>query len=298
MSELNQKFKEKIMRVPFKGFVREDNMGIGYLNLPYIEVKSCQDVMEEYFKIMDFLSSFLTRYATENVLCADDLNLEFINYGKTQLVYVLTVKNEQRFTVLIKQPAVELGVVKREMENLCELNVRDNRVVAPINYFAKDEYELYITPYINQARCVASDGKWGMYVPEPLYRFECFTDKQVMIITSCMIAKLVSLYDFQKQEGISACKLGGGDFMLPKGWETEELTVSNTLESLYLIAARDKIKCAFEDYLQIIRDEFSKVTINTCQEELLLNLRARVAMSREAIEQGITLGKSIIGYNH
>ena len=76
-----------------------------------------------------------------------------------------------------------------------------------------------------------------------------------------MIAKLVSLYDFENQEGISSCKLGGGDFMLPKGWEKQKPTIENTLNNLYLIAAREKIKCSFDKYISIIKDEFSRATI-------------------------------------
>ncbi|MBR2301010.1 MAG: hypothetical protein IKA41_03560, partial [Bacteroidaceae bacterium] len=60
-----------------------------------------------------------------------------------------------------------------------------------------------------------------MYIPEPFYRFEGFTREQEQVVNSCMIAKLVSLYDFEKGQGIASCKLGGGDFMLPKGWEKE-----------------------------------------------------------------------------
>ena len=40
-----------------------------------------------------------------------------------------------------------------------------------------------------------------MYIPEPYYRFEKFTKQQEKIVNSCMIAKLVSLYDFTNKEG-------------------------------------------------------------------------------------------------
>ena len=82
-----------------------------------------------------------------------------------------------------------------------------------------------------------------------------------------MIAKLVSLYDFENQEGLCSCKIGGGDFMLPKEWEMEDLSVENTLNKLYLIAAREKVKCSFDEYLRLIREEFSKITISIPEEE-------------------------------
>lgn len=82
--------------------------------------------------------------------------------------------------------------------------------------------------------------------------------------------------------------------MLPKGWELESPTIENTLSNLYLIAAREKINCSFEDYLDIIKEEFSKSTINENQNNLFINKRARVSMSPEDIEAGIELGKKSI----
>ena len=49
------------------------------------------------------------------------------------------------------------------------------------------------------------------------------------------------IYIILKKEGICSCKLDGGDFMLQKGWEDETLIIENTLNNLYLIAARKKL---------------------------------------------------------
>lgn len=270
------------------------NLGIGSIHPLYIEVKEDQNVEEEYAKIVRFLRTFIFYYAEKYNADSRDINIRFINYGKTELVYVLTEKSGYRVTLLVKQPAVELGAVKKEADNLKELKKYDEKVVAPIDYFSVDGQELYMTPYINQARCVASDRCWGMYIPEPYYRFENFTEQQAKIVTTCMIAKLVSFFDFKNNEGIKGCKLGGGDFMLLKGWELQVPTIENTLENLYFIAARDKIHCSFEEYLNIIRKEFSRRTINESQEQLVMNLRGRVAMSPEDIESGIKLGQQLI----
>lgn len=272
----------------------QENISIGFLNPMYIEVNAIQDKNDEYKKIKKFLNKFFDYYVQKNNLNLEDLKLEFINYGKTELVYVLTSKNNNRVTLLVKQPAVEFGKVKQEANNLIELQQIDEMVVAPIDYFRLGDQELYVTPYINQARCIASYGSWGMYVPEPYYRFESFTTEQEKVVNTCMIAKLVSFYDFQKQEGIGACKLGGGAFMLLKGWEWEKPSIENTLNSLYFIAAREKVNCSFEDYLQLIRSEFSRVTINENYEKLIINHRGRVPMKMEDIEEGIILGKVII----
>lgn len=269
------------------------NMGIGIMHPSYIEVNESQDVYHEYTKIKNFLNKFLNYYAEKNNLLLQNLDLKFINYGKTELVYVLSESEEKKVTLLVKQPAVKFGDVKEEMDNLLELNEKDKGVIAPIDYFALDDQELYVTPYIEQARCVASYSTWGMYIPEPFYRFESFTTEQEFIVNTCMIAKLVSFYNHEKQEGICSCKLGGGDFILPKGWETKFPTVENTINKLYLIAARKKIKCSYKEYLEILRSEFSRATILEPQENIIINLRGRVPMYINNIEAGIKLGEEL-----
>lgn len=271
------------------------NMGIGMLWDAYIFSGKNQNSWEEYAKIQKHINSYIEKYAKIKGKSTTDFELEFINYGRTELVYVLTdLTNSEKVTILAKQPIVEFGKVKEEVQNLVNLKKIDGLIVAPIDYYAENNQELYITPYIKQARCIASDSKWGMYIPEPFYRFENFTEQQEHIVNSCMIAKLVSLYDFENKKGIGSCKLGGGDFMLPKDWELEIPTIENTLNNLYLISAREMINCSFEEYLSIIRNEFSKVTINEDENTLKINIRGRVKMEESDIENGIELGKQII----
>lgn len=277
------------------GIITENsNISIGHLNTDYIEINEIQDKNDELKKIERFLNKYVEKYTEKTNIDKSKIEVEFINYGKTELVYVLNLPNNGKITLLVKQPSVKLGKIKREAMYLSELKEKDNMVVAPIDYFEYGDYELYATPYINQARCIASLNSWGMYVPEPYYRFVPFNEEQEKIVITCMISKLVSLYDFDNNEGICECKLGGGDFMLPKGWELESPTIESTLSNLYLIAAREKINCSFEDYLDIIREEFSKSTINENQNNLFINKRARVPMNLEDIEAGIELGKKNI----
>ena len=270
----------------------EKALGIPYIVGAYIEAKPTQNKTVEFAKIQSFLKDYVVHFASKNNLVLSDFDTQFINYGKTELVYVLTVQEKERYTLLVGQPILECGKVFQEAENLKELHKVDKNVVAPIDYFSSGNHELYVTPYINQARCIASYGNnWGMYVPEPHYRFVEFNFAQQRIVNTCMIAKIVSLYDDKTQSGISNCKLGGGDFMLPKGWENESPTIESTLNSILLIAARDKINCSFEEYKNLIRKEFSQITID--KDGFKLNIRGRVAMSNEEIENGIKIGCKI-----
>lgn len=270
------------------------NLGIKYFHPGYLETNETQNHQDELNKINNFLNSYLYQYALSHYINVNTLNIEFINYGKTELVYVLTINSEPKFTILVKQPVVPFGKVKEEVNNLLTLQEKDSQVIAPIDYYCDDEYELYVTPYINQARCIASSSSWGIYVPEPYYRFVPFSKEQESIVNTCMIAKLVSLYDHEAQEGLCACKLGGGDFMLPKNWEDTPPTIETTLESIMLIAAREKIKCSLREYIDIIKREFSKKTIDENQSTLVINHRGRVPMNIEDIENGIKLGQEIL----
>ena len=272
-------------------------IGIGSIHDMYINTNDIQDKEYEYTKITKFIQKYMEKYAKENNLKIEDLKIEFINYGKTELVYVLEEPSGKRITLLVKQPAIRFGDVYREYENLLELKNKDKNVVAPIDYYEFGDQELYVTPYINQARCIASYGTWGMYVPEPYYRFESFNEEQEKVVTISMIAKLVSLYNLEKEEGISKCKLGGGDFMLPKGWEKDSLTIENIFNKLYLIAARDKTNCTLDEYVNIIREEFRRSTIGEKEENLKLNIRGRVPIKEEYIEKGIELGKKLMKTN-
>ncbi len=278
-------FEEKQMR----------NKGIGMMYISYIFAKPGANEWEEYAKVENLIKQYIAKYAEKNGKSLEDYELEFINYGRTEFVYVLTdIQTDEKITILAKQPIVEYGKLKQEVKNLLDLHTIDGNVVAPIDYFSMGEQELYVTPYINQARCIASYEKWGMYVPEPHYRFVEFSKVQEKYVNICMIAKLVSYYDHEKQEGIACCKLGGGDFMLKKGWEKMEPNTENTLENLLFIAAREKIQCSFKDYLNILRNEFSQKTIDVPEDMLKINIRGRVAMDKNDIETGIKLGKILV----
>lgn len=236
-------------------------------------------------------------------------DIQFINYGDTELVYVIGY-GDKKYTMLIGQPSVARGKIKQEAELLKKYAAIDRAtVVAPLAYYPvispynneKKDYfrsfykEAYITPYHMQARCVASqeDG-FGIYVPEPNYHFEKFSKAESDLVCSCMIAKLVYMYDAKTKAGISACKLGGGDFILSKEWDREHLDAVDTLKNMKLIAAREEVHCTLDDYISLLKSEFSKKTYYATEsardKSILVNHKARVGMNPEAIDKGIAVG--------
>jgi len=271
-------------------------LGIPSNGAEYLKLNDTQDLFQEFFGIYNFLGQVISGNQVPEFQ-NPNRRLQFINYGDTELVYVLTV-GEQKYTMLLGQPATEFGTVKKEHDNLKALKVRNPKeVVAPFAYVAdeKQKRELYVTPYLYQARCIASqeDG-WGIYIPEPDYRFELFSEKQRSIVNSAMIANLVKLYNEKTQQGIGSCKIGGGDFVLEKELDEEEFSEENVLKRMKLIAARELIQMDFDTYLEALRREFSQSTYYKTESQrdksILINHKSRIPMTEAEIERGIELG--------
>ncbi len=218
----------------------EEALGIPSSGYEYMKVSSEYSDLES--KISEFMDirNFLIEVAnSSNVpeFQGKDKRLQFINYGDTQLVYVLSV-GDRKYTMLLGQPATEFGVVRKEYENLKALGKNNKQnVVVPMQYFKdeKDKRELYVTPYLYQARCIGVEEKeWGAWIPEPVYHFKEFSEQERSIINSSMIAMLIKFFDDKNNLGIGACRLGGGDFVLEKEYENEQITYENILKRMKL----------------------------------------------------------------
>ena len=273
-------------------------LGISSSGMEYHQVLPSQNHLEEFFKTERFLKGFAQRAPQLFESAPNQIEIEFINWGHTQLVYVVSAA-DQKFTVLVGQPSAEFGMVKAEYDNLKKLALYNSQsVVEPIYYHCNNEREAYVAPYHLQAHCVASDAVgWGTYSCAP-YRFDVFSAEQRKNVNTCMIALLIKMFDQKEQSGIAACKLGGGDFILEKSWSQEKLSIENTLKSMKLIAAREIVKVPFEDYLDLIRKEFKMKTHSgdsRCKSPgIVINHGARIPMSEKEIESGIRLGLSLI----
>lgn len=278
----------------------EEPLGIPSSGYEYMKISPEQIDLKSKLKEFFGIQNFLIEVANSNTVQefqGKDKKLQFINYGDTQLVYVLTV-GEKKYTMLLGQPATKFGVVKKEYENLKSLGKNNKQnVVVPMQYFKdeKDKHELYVTPYLYQARCIGvEDEDWGTWIPEPEYHFKEFSQEERSIINSSMIALLVKFFDNKNNLGIGACRLGGGDFILEKGYENEEITYENILKRMKLIAARELIPISLDEYLRRLKEEFSKRTYYRSEEErnksILINYKSRAPMSLEEIEKGIEIG--------
>lgn len=271
---------------------KNDSLGIPNYGVWYLETLPNQIAIEEMQNIHRFLNN-LVRSKVAPELEGKNRRMEFINYGRTQLVYVLTVDENRQYTFLVTQPAAEKNIGKREFTNLKQLSARSGNVIKPMYYFQdKDNRsrEAYVTPYYYQARCIGVETtSWGMWIPEPTYHFRRFSEDERSIINSSMVAILVSLYDEKEKSGISECRLDGGDFILEKGFENYVLDYENMFDRMKLIAARNMVQMDFKDYLNRLKKELSG-NMEKGERNIILGKKIKCPMTDEEIEEGINLG--------
>ena len=93
-------------------------MGIPGNGYEYQNLASTQDATDEFFRTQSFLKKiFLEKIVVEAPELVDpNMTLQFINYGDTQQVYVLTANGKQ-WSVLVTQPGTKHGTGKREFDN-------------------------------------------------------------------------------------------------------------------------------------------------------------------------------------
>jgi len=225
-----------------------------------------------------------------------DINtsLDFINYGNDSLVYLVSLQNGdkiERVTALVNQPRREFGLAKKEYGNLCRLSEIDPRfVVKPYAYFQHGNQELYITKYIENARCIYGGyGRWGVFDPQPRYHFADFAPEVAAAVTMSMISLLVHYYDQERDQGLAKTQLSGDDFILSQDWDMTD--PASVLRNMKLIAARDMINIPFEQYLDLLRQEFAEGT--RYNDRFKVNHKSEIPLSRELVESGIELGQRL-----
>lgn len=279
----------------------DENLGILDNGFLYHIVNDYQDKATEFMITDNFIVNELIPILKNNNINInyDKLKVKFINYGDTELVYVIS-DGINRYTMLVGQPITKYNEIKEEYDNLQKLGSKHIEVIKPISYLKGKKREAYITPYLKQARCIATTSNgWGYYIPEPIYRFELFNDNDKSLVTQAMVATLVKLYDEKNEQGICNCKLGGGDFILNKKWDNIDHNIYNTLNNLKLISARKMYLTTLKDYINILSHELTKVTYykDIKDKNTIINCKNRYVITTKDIEEGIELGLKLRKHN-
>ena len=273
-------------------------LGIDNYSDWYIRHSESQNQEKEFIKVNSFIKNFCLNNDFEE-LKGSKISLQFINYGDTQLVFVVTVDNSKQYTLLVNQPKTRPGQALEEFNNLTTFNkLHPEIIIKPIKYYVNPEnpqQELYMTPYYYQARCVGvSSGEegWGEWIPEPEYHYRIFSEKEGKIIKKCMVAMMVKFYDGKNKSVIAGYSLDGDDFMLKKGYENEELNEENIIKNFVFIAARKVIKIEFDEYINRIKKEL-KNDFGDNDEKIILKKKLRAPFTEEDIEEGIKYGMKL-----
>lgn len=297
----NNKDKPNHMVIASKEYIK--NLSLQPLGIPdsgyfYHIVNDYQERSIEFKKTEEFLKWLIDKHLDE---FKENTEIKFINYGDTELVYVIDESGYQR-TLLVGQTNTKLGTVKIEYENLQKLYKQNSQlIICPTRYFVSKDREAYITSYFYQARCIASQEiGWGMYILEPDYYFKAYSEEDEYVVCTTMIASLITLYNEKEKLGLASCKIGGGGFILEKAWDKDMHSIKNTLNKMHLIAARKLINIELSDYISLIRREFIKKTYyNKLKEKdssIIINVKNRISVKEETIEDGIALGLKLRKY--
>ena len=225
------------------------------------------------------------------------VQLVFINYGGTQLVFIAVIENRRKVAVLINQPQTPIEIMEEEFKNLQRLHKMDHRfVVEPYTYFADENHALHVCQYIENAMCVTNctnvNNVAGAYDPIPHYHFEPFSTEVINAANSSMIALLVNYYDAKNGKGLAKTQVSGNDFILTRDFKKDD--PDTVLPNMKLIAARGLIEEPLEEYLERLRREFAIGTQRTDPDvvggRIKVNHRSKVPMTKNQIEDGIELG--------
>ena len=226
------------------------------------------------------------------------VDLDFISYGKVQLVYVATLADTVKLTTLINQPQIPKEYVKDEFENLQRLVEMDPRFVAePYVYFSKGRHGLYVSEYFDKGMGVycSVDVPWCVCKYEPGYHHEYFSPEAQPVVKSSMIALLVNYYDEENHRGIGKTRIRGDDFILTQDYR--EYDPESILPNMRLIAARGFVDGSLDEYIGMLRREFvfgiDELDHRRESEGLLINHESVYPLSEREIETGIELGMSL-----
>ena len=272
---------------------KSDSLGINNYCSWYIQTLPNQNKEIEFKEIEKFLNFILQTDTIPIFKSKHSKRIEFINYGRTQLVFVITIDELQQFAILISQPCAEEDQVKKEYENLLKLSKNNPNVIKPITFFVdpnKPNRQAYVTPYIYQARCIGiCDTEWGMWKPDPEYHFEISNKKLKHTINVCMIALLISFYNEDEKTGVSKIRLDGDDFMLKKGFENLEINNENIINNMIFIAARNLINIEFNEYKNILKKELLRSYSDKDTDKIIVS-RLKSPMTQNEIDEGINYG--------
>ncbi|KAJ5073539.1 hypothetical protein M0811_08656 [Anaeramoeba ignava] len=273
-----------------------------YLNslIQRIEKKESKAILETISQLIN-----------DSELNFDKINIyeiEFVNYGSLEIIFRLkfTYKSkEMSFIIVSSQLPSLIEKVHQDFIHTKEFHKHfPNLILEVFNY---DEFQLsksklsisFFTQIdLNLCRCIAKNKSysenWGIYNPEPIYRFEPFDNELSEFTKQMIIASLIGTYNHKLQKGISCSRASGGDFVLLRNFDYSQKSLK---ECWRMISVRNEIEIDFQNYCDLIIKEFqisSKISDQkVIDDSLKINHNSKEAFKLETIQKGIELGKEM-----
>ena len=236
-------------------------------------------------------------------------SIKLLTSGLVETVYMLTV-DDRRYALLVGHEGTEQGIVKKEYKNLKRLHERNrDSVVKPLYYLSNETMEAMLEDFIDQAWTIVADydvlhgetvedARFGIFLPGNIFvnTYKPFSKSQTSIVKSCIIAMLIKLFDEKSNLGLASCQIANGDFVFAGQIDDKEFNYENVLNRLTLSAARELVSMTLEEYIDIIRKEFTigtqiKNELNSNDKtQFIINKRSLIPMTNDEIEKGIELG--------
>ncbi|KAJ5075859.1 hypothetical protein M0811_06721 [Anaeramoeba ignava] len=290
---------------------------LGGLNPPKNEIK---------YNSADYLNSLINRIEKKEsktilktisqLINESELNfnkvniyeIEFVNYGYLEIIFRLKFTYESKqfsFIIISSQLPSYVDKVHQDF-----IHTKDFQQYFPnfiLQVFDYDEFKLsksnlpisFFTQIdINLCRCIAKNESysqnWGIYNPEPIYRFEPFDDELSEFTKQMIIASLIGTYNHQLQKGVACSRASGDDFILLR---TFDYSPKSMKECWRMISVRDEIEIDFQSYCDLVTKEFQIPTKlsdkQVIDNSIKINHKSKEAFSLETIQKGIELGKEM-----
>ncbi len=254
-----------------------------------------EETTDLYLRVRKTLNDVVALIAAEKDE-STHYNLSFVNYGSEALIFRLMSLTGELTTIVINQPCQPPEKLITKFEGLKRLHAQDHRfVIRPDTLYSTSDadFNAYTAEYFPSAKCPAYSDQhqsFGIYDPDPKYRFIPFSKERADRIKTSQIAVLVNYYDEERQQGLGSVYASGSDFLLAEEVKFDD--PDSVLNSLRLISPRGFISIPRDEYLELLREEFStgnkKINPN-----FQINQKNGEAFPLDVIDTGIALGAKL-----
>ena len=198
---------------------------------------------KEAERIAHILESYMDKYSKEMGKNVVKIKLKYVTHTDKEILFL--VDNN---LVMVNQPKYK--DLYNNMSNLCKLKKVDKSVISYDNYLKEDNYSLISSKYNKNGYILNEDLELKSVIDDHVLSLNRELKEYVY---KAYIAKLICLYDFDKNIGLNDFKMN--DFMMDVDFYKDD----DYLSKIHLINARELIECTYNEYLDNIYESFENI---------------------------------------